>query len=155
MTLGSLLLFGHITVMIAAVVISYGPSLLFQLAARSGEVANVRGLAVATQLGIWIPILYVVGGLLGLATAINFSYNLLAPWLVIAYVLWVIAMVNGAVIHGPYFERVTAMAATTPDGPLTGEFAVLVADRRERIAAAVDYVAIVAVLFDMVVKPFS
>ena len=155
MTLGLLLLFGHITTMIAAVVISYGPALLFQLAARTGQVAPIRALSVATALAIWIPILFVVGGLFGLATAINFGTNLLAPWLVIAYVLWVVAMVLGAGIHGPFYAKVAAVAAKTPDGPVTGELATLVADPRERAAAAIDYVLIVAILFDMVVKPFS
>jgi hypothetical protein len=153
MTLGLLLLFGHITVMIAAVVISYGPALMFQMATRTGQVAPVRALSAATGLGIWIPILYIAGGLLGLATAINFGYNLLAPWLVIAYVLWLIAMVNGGGIHAPFFRKVAALTITTPDGPITGELAALIADRRERTAAAVDYVVIVAILFDMVVKP--
>ena len=155
MSLGLLLVFGHITVMTAAVVISYGPSLMFQLAARTGQVAPVRALSVPTALGLWIPILYVLGGILGLATAVNYGHNLLAPWLVIAYVLWTIAMINGAAIHAPYFRRIAAVAVKTTDGPLTGDLMSLMADRRERIAAAVDYVIIVAILFDMVVKPFS
>src|SRR5690348_5961845 len=106
MTLGLLLLFGHITAMIAAVVVAYGPPLMFSLARREGDVARLRAIATPTVLGIAIPILFVTGGILGLATAINFGTNLLAPWLVIAYVLWVIAMINGVTTHAPYGRRV-------------------------------------------------
>jgi hypothetical protein len=154
-TLGLALLFGHITVMIAAVVTSFGPALLFRLAVRTGQVASIRATTLSAPLGIWSPILYTVGGLLGLATAISFGYNVLAPWLLIAYGLWVAAMLIGGAIHGPFYRRVRALAAGTPDGPLTGELARLVGDRRERTASAIDTVIIVALLFDMVVKPFS
>ena len=67
MSLGLLLLFGHITVMVSAIVVSrLGPSLMFQCAQRMGNVAMLRALATPTWIGVSIPILYVVGGLLGL-----------------------------------------------------------------------------------------
>ena len=155
MTLGLVLLFGHITTMVAAVVVSFGPALVFQVAHRDGNVATLRALAAPTWIGISIPILYVSGGLLGLATAINFGFNLLAPWLVIAYVLWVVAMLTGVAVHRPYFIRANTVLQGAPDGPMSIEVAALLADQRERWASVVDYVVIVAILFDMVVKPFS
>ena len=46
--------------------------------------------------------LFISGGLFGLLAAIvgPYSKNLLAPWLVIAYVLFIIAMVVGALVLG-------------------------------------------------------
>jgi len=155
-TLGLLLLFLHITTMISAVTISYGPGLLFGLAIRSGQPDVVRGLiAVTRQTERLIPVLYVGGGILGLLTALNFGFNLLAPWLVIAYALFVVAMITGAGVHAPYHQRLEKLFATSRSGPFTPEEATAVADPRERAAAMVDYVVIVLLVFDMVVKPFS
>ena len=156
MSLGLLLLWLHITTMIAAVTISYGPALLMRLAVRTNQVAVVRGALASTRpVGPFIPILYVAGGIFGLLTAINFGFNLLAPWLVIAYVLWVVAMLTGVLIHEPFSRRVGPVAAAAPDGPISGELATLIADPRENAAYWLDYVVVVAILFDMVVKPFS
>jgi uncharacterized membrane protein len=102
-----------------------------------------------------IPILYIVGAGFGLATALNFGFNLLAPWLVIAYVLWTAAMANGGAIHRPFADRIMRVASAAPDGAISGELALTLADRRERVAEIADYVIIIAILFDMVVKPFS
>jgi len=53
------------------------------IAERSGQMALVRGVAIASKpIGVAIPIFFISGGLLGLLTAINVGYNLLAPWLV-------------------------------------------------------------------------
>jgi hypothetical protein len=151
-----LLLFLHITTMIAAVTVSYGPSLAFRMAVRTGQVSSVRGaLASAQPLGPWIPILYVAGGVFGLLTAISFGSNLLAPWLVIAYVLWVVAMLTGLAIHAPHARRLGPLVAATPDGPIPPDLGAVLADPRERAASILDYVVIVAILFDMVFKPFS
>ena len=42
-----------------------------------------------------------------------------------------------------------------PDGPLTPAIAALFTDRAYRLVTMIDYVVLVAFLFDMVVKPFS
>jgi hypothetical protein len=155
MSLGLLLLFGHITVMISAIMVSFGPALMFQVAQNMGNVAMLRALATPTWIGVSIPILYVVGGLLGLAAAINFGTNLLVPWLVIAYALWVFAMLTGVAVHRPYFIKANTVLQAAPDGRMSPEVVALLADPRERWASIADYAIIVAILFDMVVKPFS
>jgi hypothetical protein len=155
-SLGTLTLWLHITVMFAAITISYGPAFLAALAYRSGRVATVRGVAVAAQpLGPLIPILYVTGGLLGLVTAINFGYNLLAPWLVIAYVLFAMAMITGVTFNRTFGPRLIQATADTPDGPLTPPVLAIFADPRYRFVTTLDNLVLVALLFDMVVKPFS
>jgi hypothetical protein len=156
MSLGTLTLWLHITVMFAAITISFGPGFLVEMAYRSGRVAIVRGVAVAGQpLGPLIPVLYVVGGLLGLVTAITFGYNLLAPWLLIAYALFASAMINGVTYNRTLGPRIVAATADAPDGPLTPQVIAIFTDPRYRFVTTLDAVVVIAILFDMVVKPFS
>jgi hypothetical protein len=156
MSLGTVTLWLHITVMFAAIAISFGPAFLVELAYRSGRIAPLRGLALAAvPVGPLIPILYVLGGLLGLLTAFNFGYNLLAPWLVIAYLLFASAMITGISFNRTFAPRLLAATADTPDGPLTPPVTALFTDTRYRLVTTLDYVVVVAILFDMVVKPLS
>jgi len=156
MSLGTLTLWLHITVMFAAITISFGPAFLVELAYRSGRVAALRGVVVAAQpFGPVIPVLYVTGGLLGLVTAINFGYNLLAPWLVIAYVLFASAMITGVAFNRTLGPRIAEATADVPDGALTPPIAAIFTDPRYRFVTTLDTVVLIAILFDMVVKPFS
>ena len=77
------------------------------------------------------------------------------PWLVVAYVLWVFAMLTGVAVHRPYFITANTVLQAAPDGRMSPEVVALLADSRERWASIADYVIVVAILFDMVVKPFS
>ena len=156
MSLGTLTLWLHITSMFTAITISYGPNLLAELAYRSGRVETLRGVAMASgRLGPFIPVAYVTGGIFGLLTAINFGFNLLAPWLVIAYLLFAFAMVSGIGFNAKFGPRVLAATADVPNGPLPPAASALFTDSTYRILTTLDYVVLVAFLFDMVVKPFS
>jgi uncharacterized membrane protein len=156
MSLTPILLFGHISLMFAAVAVSFGPSLLMQIAERSGQTALVRGVTLASKpVGVAIPILYVSGGIFGLLTAINVGYNLLAPWLVIAYVLFLIAMITGAGINRTFLLRLAPLVKDAPDGELTEPVRALFAEPRYRLVNILDYVVILALIYDMVAKPFS
>lgn len=151
-----LLVFLHIVVVFSAVSIPYGPQVLLALAIRSGRVEVVRGVtAAAGPLVIAIPILYITGGLFGLVAAINSGINLLAPWLVIAYVFFVILTIIGARLVGPWAEHVGKLAAAAPDGPLTPELQVTIRDSRMRVIRSADFVLVFALVFDMVLKLFS
>ena len=156
MSLGTLTLWLHISLMFTAITISYGPALLTELAYRSGRVATLRGVALASApIARLIPVFYITGGLFGLWTAINFGYNLLAPWLLIAYVLFAGAMTTGIGFNSKFGPRLLAATADAPDGPLTPEIVALFTDPRYRLVTTVDLFVVIAFLFDMVVKPFS
>jgi uncharacterized membrane protein len=156
MLLGTLTLWLHITTMFAAVTISFGPSVVVQAAYRSGQVAMLRGVVRVIQpIERVIPVFFVVGGLFGLWTAINFGYSLLAPWLVIAYILFATVMVTGITFNRTFSARVEAATADVPDGQLTPAIRALFTDPRYRFVTVLDTVAVIAILFDMVVKPFS
>jgi hypothetical protein len=156
MSLSVLLLFIHITLMFAAVGVSYGGSLLLRIAYMSGQVGPLKGVGYALARSTkWIPVLYIAGGIVGLLTAISFSYSLLAPWLVIAYVLFAIAMVIGAGPNRTWGERFGKLIATTPDGPTPAAVRELFDARAVVALSVIDLVVIVLLIFDMVVKPFS
>jgi uncharacterized membrane protein len=149
-------LFVHIGLMFSAVTISFGPSLVMRIAERSGQMALVRGVAIASKpIGPAIPIVYVAGGILGLLTALNVGYNLLAPWLVIAYVLFLVAMITGATINRTFLIRLAPLLQDAPDAELTEPVRALFAEPRYRLVNVLDYVVVLALIFDMVAKPFS
>jgi hypothetical protein len=150
------LLFLHITFFVVAITISYGPLLLLRLAYRTGEVGNIRGLAlVHSSLERVTPVMYVLGGIFGLLTAINFHTDLLAPWLVIAYVGFAVAVFLGVTHNRTWLVRLADAVKRTPDGPLTPEIRNLFMNRRTVSVLVVDIVWVPVMLFDMVVKPFS
>ncbi len=156
MNLSLLVLFLHIGLMFTAVAASFGVELFLYIAYRTGQVGVVRGVGAAVmRVGPAIPMLFVLGGLAGLATALSFGVDLLVPWLVIAYVGFGLAMVNGLLTSRNLGRKLGPALATATDGPLTPEIQAIFTGR-EYVLGALFGVAIVFVLiFDMVVKPFS
>ena len=145
-----LLLFLHILVMVTAVTVTVGTALVVLVAAARRDRALVAG-ASSLPVSKMAPILYISGGLLGLATALTFGYNLLSPWLVIAYVLFAMFALLGITYSGPTLERLHAVAA---DATLDGE-AFGTAIRRFQVDTFLTYAGIVLLVADMVFKPFS
>jgi hypothetical protein len=102
----------------------------------------------------WIPVLFISAGIFGLLTAIVSGQNLLAPWLVIAYVLFAIAMGIGIAYNAPEARKLGGVLMKTPDGPIPPEVAEFFHGRALWLTY-LDYVLVAALVFDMVVKPFS
>ena len=151
-----LFLFLHITFFVVAIAISYAPLLLERLAYRTGEVANLRGLvAIHSGLGPLMFVLYMLAGVFGLLTAINFNVNLLAPWLVISYVGFGIAVLLGVTHNRTWPIRLADAVKRTPDGPITPEIRDLFMNGRTVSVLVIDIVWIPAMIFVMVIKPFS
>jgi hypothetical protein len=156
MSMPHILLFLHITFFFTAVTISYGPLLLLRLAYRTGEVGNIRGLAlVHSRLGPLTFVLYMLGGIFGGLTAMAFGFDLLAPWLVIAYVAFAIAVLLGVTENRTWPLRLAEAVKRTPDGPLTPEIRDLFMNRTTLLVLAIDIVWVPVIIFDMVIKPFS
>src|SRR5690242_17465973 len=144
------LLYLHILAMFTAVRVVMGAGILVLIGARGGNrsvVAAITSLPIPRLAG---P-LYALGGLFGLATAFFFGYNLLAPWLIIAYVLFIFLMAVGIRISGPIFERTHAVAS---DPAASGE-AFGQAMSRFRMDAVGTMIGIALIIADMVFKPFS
>lgn len=156
MPMSQILLFLHITFFITAVTISYGPLLLLRLAYRTGEVGDIRGLAlVHSRLGPLTVVMYMLGGIFGGLTAIAFGFDLLAPWLVIAYVAFAIAVLLGVTANRIWPLRLAEAVKRTPDGPLTPEIRDLFMNRTTVSVLAIDIAWVPVIIFDMVIKPFS
>ena len=156
MSMPQILLFLHITFFITAITISYGPLLLLRLAYRTGEIANLRGLAlVHSRLGLLTFVMYMLGGIFGGLTAIAFGFDLIAPWLVIAYVAFAIAVLLGVTENRTWPLRLAEAVNRTPDGPLTPEIRDLFMNRTTVAVLAIDIAWVPVMIFDMVIKPFS
>jgi len=151
-----ILKFLHIGVMFAAVAISIGPEFLLRSIGRSGDVRAIRtGYSLGERIGKAIPPLFFIGLIFGLLTAWVEEMNFLAPWLLIAYVLFVIATLLGARVFAPHIAHVAALAAQSPDDAPSTELRAALADRRADNLFWVEAVIIIAFVFDMVIKPFS
>jgi uncharacterized membrane protein len=156
MSLTPILLFLHISLMFAGIAITIGPALVMRMAERSGQMALVRGVALASKpIGPAIPILFISAGIFGLLTAVNVGYNLLAPWLVIAYALFLVLLITGAGVSRTFLPRLVPLVQNAPDGGLTEPVRALFAEPRYRLVNALDYIVILALIYDMVAKPFS
>ncbi|MDQ2934186.1 MAG: DUF2269 family protein [Chloroflexota bacterium] len=142
--------------MFAAVATALGPELLLLGIGRSGDVHAIRaGYSLGHSLGRAIPILFVIGLVFGLLTVWTGGFNFFAPWLLIAYALFVVATVIGARIVAPHIARVAELAAQSPDDAPSPELVAALANRRADRLFALDVIIIIAFVFDMVVKPFS
>ena len=151
-----IIIFLHVALMFTAVAISYGPELLLVLAIRTGRVETVRAVTdVTARMQAAIPVFFFTGAGFGLLAAITLGLPLLAPWLVIAYVLFAYNMAIGAAVFGPWTARVANLSRELPDGPFPPEFAAIVTDARIRWLTLIDLIVIIVIVFDMVVKPFS
>ena len=148
--------FLHIAFMFMAVAVALGPELLLRGIGRSGDVRTIRtGYSLADRLGKAIPILFTIGLVFGLLTAWTQGLDFFAPWLLIAYALFILATILGARVTAPHIAHVAELAAQSSDDAPSPELAAAIADRRGDILFALDLIIIIAFVFDMVVKPFS
>ncbi len=93
-----------------------------------------------------------LGAVFGLLTAISFGYDLLAPWLLIAYVLGAVTAIHGALLTGRETSRLLPQllaADGSSDDSLERRY-----DRALASDAIVTGVLIGLLVADMVFKPF-
>ena len=151
--------FTHIALIVAAAVLVWATDLLFYQAARRGD---VRGLVTIARYGrTLIPIGVVVffAGLgVGFLNAIVGGFNLLAPWLLLAYGLVVAMMILGALVETPILERMAKRAEEEADAGAaepSPELRAMLSDRRPLVLLAISALLWIAVIYVMVVKPLT
>lgn len=150
------LVFLHLAVIFTAVAMSYGSLLLLLVAIRSNKSENVRGITGTTLLvGAVVPMLFVLGGVFGLAAGWVSGTPLLAPWLVISYVAFAVLAAAGAMLEGPNYMRISDSVGADGEGPLNAETRAFVRSTRFRGAVILDVSLLALLVFDMVIKPFS
>lgn len=156
MTPVTILTFLHIATMFGVIAVALGSAVLLRVAARSGNVRSIQGVAeAAVSVARFIAPAFIVGGIFGLATAIVTGYNLLTPWLVIAYVLFAFGAAIGALGEGRWTAQVAAAAAADPGATPGAALAAVLAAPLGNQAMWGFIVVLAALIFDMVVKPFS
>ena len=148
--------FLHVAIMFTAVAAALGPGYLLGRIGHSGDVPAIRrAFLMAAPLGKAIPILYTLGAALGIVAIFTNRFNPFAPFLLIAYVMFVLAGVVGSTMNGPWQRRVTQLAVESPDAAPSPELLAALHDPRMEWVDWFDRLIILAFVFDMIVKPFG
>lgn len=151
-----LFVFLHIATMFGAVAGTIGPTLLLRRIGRSGDVPAIRrSFAMAAPIIKLAPALYGLGAALGVVAIFTNGFDPLQPFLLIAYVLFVLATVVGIRFNAPWFQQVAEMAAESPDAAPSPQLAAALDSPAARFLDWFDPVIILLFIFDMVVKPFG
>ena len=151
-----IIVFLHVLTMFAAVTATFGSAFLAHRAIETRHVPTIRAVfSTARTLAQTGPILFVVGLVLGLTAIFTQGLNPFRPWLLIAYVLFAIAMGVGARIHAPYARSVGMAAEASPESAPSPELNRAMDNPLEEFAYWLDYAIVVAIIFDMIVKPFG
>ncbi len=146
----------HLLAMFSAVGAVVGTEVLLHRVARSGDVRTIRSVfTLAKPLNLVAPVLFLAGAAFGLADAITRGFNLLAPWLVIAYVLFVVMLAIGGSIQGRWIDRIAASAASSEDSAPSAELTQATHDRGATVAMYGSWLLLIGIIFSMVAKPFS
>ncbi len=157
MEIGVVFKFLHITTMFAAVTLALGPSYVFDRVASSGDVLATRAfLSRMTIFDRLIPGLFVTGALLGLLAAATIGFDLLAPWLLAAYVLFGLMMAMHGTVGRRWRTTLGRTLAAVPAGAATSPDVASVASATAgKVIYWVTAAVTVIIVFDMVAKPFS
>ncbi len=151
-----LFIYLHIITMFLAVALSVGPGLILQRIAATENVPAIRAAFGAAQpLGRIAPMVYGVGFLLGIIAAIVASYNLLKPWLLISYVLFVISSVLGARVTNGWVANVSRAAETNSGDTPSAELKQLLHNKGAQQGLIANLVVIALIIVMMVFKPFG
>jgi Predicted integral membrane protein (DUF2269) len=148
--------FLHIVAMFAAVSIFVGQGLLETAVARSGDVRALRRVLVVEDR--FAPLggaIFVLGIVFGLVAAIAGGFDLMQAWLVIGYVLAALILIVAFAYHVPASSRLKALAEASPDDVPSPELRAATRAPLVLVVNVLDVLLWVAVIFVMVVKPFS
>jgi hypothetical protein len=148
--------FLHVAAMFAAVSIFVGQGVLEGAVAQSGDVRALRRVLAAEDR--FAPIgggLFLLGIAFGVITALTSGLDLTEPWLIIGYVLAAVILINAFAYHIPTANRLKALAEASTDDAPSAELRDAINAPMARVMIALDTVVWLALIFDMVVKPFS
>ena len=151
-----LFVFLHVATMFTAVAVALGPGMLLERIGQSGDVPAIRrSFAMAAPLVKFIPPLYGLGAALGIVAIFTNGFNPFAPFLLIAYALFILATVVGITVNNPWFARVVKLSAESPDDAPAAELTAALHDPTIRWVNWFDRPIILVFIFDMIVKPFG
>jgi hypothetical protein len=146
----------HIAAMFFAVGLAVTTEIGLRIVAGS---ADPRTIATATErlkpLGNVSTGLFLAGVAFGIVAALTGQINLLAPWLIAAYVAFVAAVAIGVLVTDPWVARLGTAAASSPEGAPSEALRTVIADPVARAGTWALMMLIAAIVFLMVVKPFA
>jgi hypothetical protein len=151
-----ILKFLHILSMFSAVTLALGGAVFLHLVAHAGDVAAYRRLdSLAQRTDIVAISLFVAGIVFGILTALAGGFDLVASWLVLAYLLVAAIVIDGIFFLDPWYRRLRKAARHPDPAAAANEFRRLVHHRRGRHLGSllVGTSLWVAILYVMVVKP--
>ena len=147
--------FFHIVSMFAAVSLFVGTSVLFGRLVGTRDVVAIRrfeGVAVpVVRVAIGLVLLGLVFGLITVNDE-NFSYT--QGWLIAAYLIFGALFALGP-FEGRWQARIFAAAKASPDDAPSPELEAMIANTGRRAVVLTSMVLYVAIIYDMVMKPFS
>ncbi len=148
--------FLHILTMFIAVSAAVIPEVVLHWVSRSGDVGAIRVVSgIAERLGKLLPVFFVGGAVFGLLAAATGGLDFFRPWLIGAYIVFVIAMATGGAITGPWAGRMASAATSSADDQPSPELQLVMHEPRALIGSIVLMSAIVVIIFLMVFKPGS
>lgn len=148
--------FLHVATMFTAVAMTIGVPFLLRRIGKSGDVPAIRrSFTLAQPLIGAIPPLFILGAALGIVAIFTNGFNPFQPFLLIAYVLFILATVVGITVTAPWYQRVVKLSAESPDEAPSAELNAVLNDPRMDWNDWFDRVIILAFIFDMIVKPFG
>ncbi len=146
----------HIAAMFFAVALAVSGELVLRAVANSGEVIAIRTVTARVRpLANLSSVLLLAGAGFGIVAALTGQIDLLAPWLILAYVAFVSAMALGMTISDPWVGRLERASAASPTEVPSDELRQVIADPKARAATWGLMILVAVLVFVMVVKPLS
>lgn len=147
--------FLHVLTMFAAVAVSGGVELFLVRIAGTRNAATIRpAFETHQRLVRWVPVTFMIGFAFGVIAIFVNGFNPFAPWLLLAYPLFVAGILTGALGIGPWAEGVIRAAASSGE-IASPELEAAIANPRGRTAQIAYWLVVAAIVFVMVMKPLS
>jgi hypothetical protein len=146
----------HIVSMFFAVALALSTELVVRRVATSGDAAAIRTVVPRVRpLANASTIFFLAGVAFGVVAALTGQINLLAPWLLLAYVAFVSATAIGILVSDPWVGRLESAATAAADGGPSDALQAVIDDPVARAGTWALMFLVAALVFLMVVKPFA
>ncbi len=143
------LLLIHILLFMFSFAFTGGLGIYLQRVARTGDARAIHAaFSAANPLSLAGGIGWILTGIAGGALAQAYGYNPAEGWLVGTYVLFIILLLNGFLLHLPWQKRVVAASASA--GP---ELEAVLHAPSHRIASIVSALCVLSLLYLMTARP--
>ena len=147
--------FLHVISMFAAVSLFVGVSVLFERLLATRDVPAIRRFESVSVPVVRVAIVVVLLGLVfGLITVGDENFSYTATWVVIAYFLFAGLFALGP-LEGRSQTKIYAAAKSSPDDAPSPELEAQITSTGRRVLVMTSMVLYVAIIYDMVMKPFS